>query len=147
MTDEATIGCDEDGQPLDAIQTDLRRRLFWICTSLELGLAHSLGRPSTFGTTHDHIDIKPFLEVDDRYITPAGVRSGSPTSMKKRLAMHFMRMRLLQLEIRRTLYMKKRPWPTSDSDPWFAQMEAKMDAWMSACPRGDEGTGPGETWY
>ena len=147
MTDEATIGLDEHGQPLDAIQTDLRRRLFWIITSLELGLAHSLGRPSTFGTTHDHINVKPFLEVDDRYITLAGVRPGSPISPKKRLAMHFMRMRLLQLEIRRTLYMKKRPSPTDDSDPWFTQMEEKIWAWMAACPRGDEGTGPGETWY
>ena len=146
MTDEATIGHDRLGRPLDAIETDLRRRMFWICTSLELGLAHSLGRPSAFGTTHDHIDIKEFLPVDDTFIKSTGVVQGSPPSMKKRIAMHFMKMRLLQLEIRRTLYMQKRQTPVNDMDPWFVQMEAKMNDWVSSSPRNDEGSGISEVW-
>ena len=146
MTDEATIGCDRSGRPLDAIQTDLRRRMFWICMSLELGLAHSLGRPSAFGTSHDHIDVQPFSTVDDRFIKPSGVVPGSPPSMKKRIAMHFMKMRLLQLEIRRTLYMRKRQSPVNDADPWFVQMEAKINDWVSSSPRNDEGSGISEVW-
>ena len=101
MTEEATVACDGDGQPLDVLEADLRRRLFWICTSMELGLAHSLGRPSALGTPHDHIDVKPFLTVDDCHITKHGIHEGSPPCTKKLIAMHFMKMRLLQLEIRR----------------------------------------------
>lgn len=37
------------------------------------GLAHSLGRPSAFGTTYDHIDVGFFEAVDDCYINPDGV--------------------------------------------------------------------------
>lgn len=146
MTDEATIACDMNGNPLSVVEADMRRRLYWICSSTELGLAHSLGRPSAFGTTHDHSDISPFLIIDDEYITPVGVKPGSPHSLKKQTAMHFMKMRLLQLEIRRTLYMNKRQSPTTDDDPWFSQMEVKINNWMSSSPRSDGRSGLSETW-
>ena len=48
--------------------------------------------------------------------------------MKKWIAVHFFKMRMLQLEIRRTLYLRKRPEPRSDTDPWFIQMDAKLQA-------------------
>ena len=146
MTDEATIVCDETGRPLDPIEVDLRRRLFWICLSMELGLAHSLGRPSAFAMSHARVDVQPFLLVDDKYITSSGVTPGSPVSMKKSISMHFIRMRLLQLEIRRTLYLRKRQSPANDSDLWFKHMEAKLDDWLDSCPRDDEGSGMSETW-
>ena len=147
MTDEATVDRDETGEPLDAVESDLRRRLFWITFSMELGLAHSLGRPSAFSISHDHVDMNPFFMVDDKNIRPTGVVPGSPISMKKRIAMHFQRMRLLQLEIRRTLYLCKRPTPVDDSDPWFFQMEAKLNEWMANCPKNDEGSGIGHYWW
>jgi hypothetical protein len=146
ITDEATITCDDNNQPLDSIEIDLRRRLYWICLSMEFGLAHSLGRPSAFAVTYDHIDIQPFLMVDDQYITTSGIIPGSPLSMKKRISMHFIKMRLLQLEIRHTLYRRKRKTPANDQDPWFIQMEAKIEDWLASCPRNDEGSGISEIW-
>ena len=146
MTDESTLPYDSFGNRLNAIEIDLRRRMFWIITSMELGLAHSLGRPSAFGITHDHIDIKPFLPIDDKDLLPEGARPRSQPSMKKKIAMHFMKMRLLQLEVRRTLYMRKRPAPVDDEDPWFAEMEAKMNDWMASSPKNDEGSGLSEIW-
>ena len=147
LTEEATITCDDRGEPLDTLEVDLRRRLFWIIASMELGLAHSLGRPSALGISHDHIDIKPFLTVDDIHITRQGIHEGSQQSMKKCIALHFMKMRLLQLEIRKTLYMRKRPPPKNDCDPWFKKMEAKIRDWIASSPRYDEGSGLSKEWY
>ena len=146
ITEEETIARDEVGTPLDPLHVDMRRRLFWIILSMEYGLSHSLGRPNTFGTTPDHINVKFFETVDDRYITPRGVQPGSPPSMKKRIAIHFFKMRLLQSEMRRKLYLRKRDEPKDDQDPWFVNMEAKLEHWRESSPRNDEGSGLDETW-
>jgi hypothetical protein len=147
ITDEATIAQSSDGRQLNCLEVDMRRRLFWIITSMEYGLAHSLGRPNAFCVSHDHIDVKFFEMVDDRFITPEGVVPGSPTIMKKCIVIHFLKMRLLQAEIRRTLYLKKRPTPVDDQDPWFTEMLAKLDNWVTSCPKNDEGSGLSELWY
>ena len=146
LTDEATIERDRAGKSFDTIEADLRRRLFWTCLSMELGLAHMLGRPSSFATTHDHIDVAKFLLVDDAYIRPEGVVPGTPISTKKLIAAHFIGMRLLQLEIRRTLYLRKRPFPMNDSHPWFRQMESKIQHWMANCPSSNEESGYNNFW-
>ena len=147
ITEEATImSTNERHTRPDKIQIDMRRRLFWVITSMEFGLAHSLGRPSAFGTTYDHINVKFFETVDDQFITPAGVIHGSPPSIKKRLAIHFFKMRLLQAEIRRKLYLRRRPQPTSDQDPWFQEMMGKLNHWRHSAPNDDEGSGLSDKW-
>lgn len=146
ITEEATI-VPANNPRVNAIDVDMRRRLFWIITSMELGLAHSLGRPSAFGTTYDHIDVGFFEAVDDKYITSKGVIPGSPPCIKKRIAIHFFRMRLLQAEIRCKLYLRKGPEPNSDQDPWFHEMAAKLKQWRDSAPKDDEGTGLSDVWY
>lgn len=143
ITDEATIAHPR----LNPLEVDMRRRLFWIITSMEFGLAHSLGRPSAFGTGPDYINVSFFEAVDDRYITSAGVLPNSPQSIKKLIAIHFFKMRLLQAEIRRKLYLKKRSEPRSDQDQWFLAMEKKLRDWRAAVPQNDEGSGLSETWF
>lgn len=143
ITDEATIA----HPGLDPLEVDMRRRLFWIITSMEFGLAHSLGRPSAFGTGPDYINVSFFEAVDDRYISSAGVSPNSPQSMKKLIAIHFFKMRLLQAEIRRKLYLKKRSEPRSDQDQWFLAMEKKLNDWRASVPKNDEGSGLSETWF
>lgn len=51
------------------------------------------------------------------------------------------------MEIRRTLYLNKRDAPVSDQDPWFLQMEDKMEHWVVTCPKNDGGSGLSEKWY
>lgn len=143
ITDEATI----THPRLDPLEVDMRRRLFWIITSMEFGLAHSLGRPSAFGTGPNYVNVGFFEAVDDQYITSAGVLPNSPQSIKKLIAIHFFRMRLLQAEIRRKLYLKKRLEPRSDQDQWFLAMEKKLSDWRAAVPQDDEGSGLSETWF
>ena len=146
ITDEASISCSKTGITYNVLEIDMRRRLFWIITSMEFGLAHSLGRPSSFAITHDHINVNFFLAVDDHCITSSGVLPGSLPSMKKLIAIHFFKMRLLQAEIRRKLYLNKRAAPKDDQDPWFVQMKEKLEQWRSESPKKDEGSGFSEVW-
>ncbi|KAL9597273.1 MAG: hypothetical protein Q9219_005254 [cf. Caloplaca sp. 3 TL-2023] len=149
LTQEATIDSADPrtGVPPNALEVDMRRRMLWIIYSMETGLAHSLGRPSAFGCTFDYVDVKPFESVDDEYICKEGVVSGCPRSMKKRVAIHFLSMRFLQLEIRKRLYLKERPLPKDDQDPWFHAMEEKLRRWMDSAPREDGGSGLDEVWF
>ena len=148
ITEEATIAPVINQQPkFSALEIDMRRRMFWIVTSMEFGLAHSLGRPSAFGTTFDHINVRWFEPVDDRFITNSGVTHGCPRTIKKCIAKHFFEMRLLQAEIRRKLYLKKRSKPQSDQDPWFQEIQAKLEDWLVTGPREDEESGLSETWF
>lgn len=147
ITEEATIAPVDRKPQFNALEIDMRRRLFWVITSMEFGLAHSLGRPSSFGVGPDHVNVNFFEAVDDLYISPAGVFPGSPQSPKKLIATHFFKMRLLQAEIRFQLYLKKRPEPKSDTDPWFIAMEKKLTDWRSSIPQNDEGSGFSKVWF
>ncbi|OQV06262.1 Fungal Zn2-Cys6 binuclear cluster domain-containing protein isoform 2 [Cladophialophora immunda] len=108
LCEEETIHRPPSGARPNALEVDMRRRLFWIITSMEYGLAHSLGRPSAFGVTVDNINVNFFELCDDKYISADGLLPGHHPIMKKCISIHFFKMRLLQAEIRRTLYLKKR---------------------------------------
>lgn len=146
LTEERTITKGPNGEDLDPLEVDMRRRLFWIVTSMELGLSHSLGRPSCYSVSHDHVRVKFFELVDDKYITPDGIIPGGKPILRKCLAVHFLKMRLLQLEIRRTLYLNKRDTPVDDQDPWFQQMLDKLDHWVASCPKKAHDSGLSEYW-
>ena len=146
LCEEKTIKEYPSGNRFNVLEVDMRRRLFWIITSMEYGLAHSLGRPSAFGITVDHIDVEFFELCDDRYITANGLMPGHYPVMKKCISVHFLKMRLLQAEVRRTLYLKKRDAPLNDQDPWFFYMHNKVDDWVKSCPKNDEGSGLSEIW-
>lgn len=147
LCEEETILRPPSGSRPNALEIDMRRRLFWIITSMEYGLSHSLGRPSAFGVTVDNINVGFFELCDDRFISPDGLLPGHHPIMKKCIAIHFLKMRLLQAEIRRTLYLKKRDTPTQETDPWFHSMLQKIDDWVRDCPKNDEGSGLSETWF
>lgn len=143
---ESTVVRSPSGAPLNPLEIDMRRRLFWIVLSMEYGLSHSLGRPSSFSVHHDFIDVKFFEMVDDKYITAEGIIPGGVPILPKCIAIHFFKMRLLQSEIRRTLYLNKRETPLDDQDPWFSQMLCKLDYWVASCPKKDGGSGLSATW-
>ncbi len=129
LADEKTI----DLGVHDPLTLDMRRRLSWIVTNFELGLSQSMGRPNGFAKTDDFVDIRWFETAADANISENGIAPGPPDE-KKLVAIHFCKMRLLQAEIRRTLYEMKRPEPKNAHHPWFAEMEAEMDKWLSSSP-------------
>lgn len=134
LTEEKTIISGVSLGMVNPLQLDMRRRLSWIILSMEFGLAHSMGRPNAFATGQDHVDVGFFEPIDDDYITADGILPG-PVSEKKTVAIHFLRMRLLQAEIRRVLYQKKRPEPKNEDHPWYKQMEQKLQGWVDVCPQ------------
>lgn len=146
LTEEATITKSPCGVALNPLETDMRRRLFWIVVSMEFGLSHSLGRPSCYSVTHDNVDVNFFELVDDRYITTEGITPGAKPVLPKCIAVHFFKMRLLQLEVRRALYLNRCETPVDDQDPWFSKMLSKIDHWMATCPKHDDGSGLNVKW-
>lgn len=148
LNEEKTITRGQRDGSASVLEIDLRRRMFWCIMVMEYGLAHSIGRPSMLATGQDHLDVGWFETCDDQYITPEGIDPAAPRpTLKKWIAIHFFKMRLLQLEIRRKLYQKKRAEPRDDNDAWFVQMEAKLTAWRDAAPSNDEGTGLDRKWF
>ncbi|GAB7364385.1 hypothetical protein MBLNU230_g4928t1 [Neophaeotheca triangularis] len=136
-----------DGR-IDVLEVDMRRRIFWCILVMECGLSHSLGRPCILATNQDHIDVGWFETCDDKYITPEGIDPAAHRPLlSKWVSIHFFKMRLLQLEIRRKLYQKKRPEPKNDQHEWFIQMQAKLSAWVDASPNQDEGSGIDKRWF
>lgn len=147
LCEEKTIMQGVNGRPPSLLEIDMRRRLFWCVMVMEYGLAHALGRPSCFASNLTHFDVKWFELVDDSYITKDGIQEGAPKSLKKWIAMHFFKMRMLQLEIRRKLYQKKRDSPKDETDPWFEYMEKKIVDWKNATIDTDAGAGVDKAWY
>lgn len=144
--EEKTIMRGKGGANADFLEVDMRRRLFWCVFVMECGLNHALGRPVSLATGQEHLDVGWFETCSDEYITPQGVLPGAQPTLKKWICIHFFKMRLLQLEIRRKLYLQKRPTPENDQDPWFQQMNAKLEAWRDASPDNDAGSGLNKAW-
>ncbi|KAI1482023.1 fungal-specific transcription factor domain-containing protein [Daldinia eschscholtzii] len=129
LADEKTISLGVS----DPLTLDMRRRLSWIVSNLELGMAHVMGRPNGFAKSDDINDVRFFETVNDANIREDGIIPGPPDE-RKLVAIHFCKMRQLQAEIRRILYEKKYPEPKDDRHPWFGVMEAKMDQWLKESP-------------
>jgi hypothetical protein len=143
LGDEKTITSGYSVGLVDPLTLDMRRRLSWVVTGMEFGLAHGMGRPSGFAKGNDLTDVKFFEAVADENITEEGIKPGPPCE-KKLVAIHFCKMRICQAEIRRVLYEKKRPEPNQDDHPWFAQMEQKIKEWLDSVPEQPEWCKP---WY
>ncbi|KAL0260576.1 hypothetical protein SLS55_004265 [Diplodia seriata] len=146
LNEEKTVVLGKGGKLADPLEVDMRRRVFWCILTMDLGLAHSLGRPAIMATRQEHFDLQFFSMAEDHFIQPTGILPAQPC-LKKWIAIHFFRMRLLQLEIRRKLYQKKRAEPKDDQDPWFQQMEAKLIAWRDTSPEVDGGSGLNKVWF
>lgn len=144
---ERTIAVAKDGSQLDALQIDMRRRLYWCIFVMESGLSHALGRPDAMAVDRRNLDVGFFQTCSDEHITPQGITPSAPRIIKKWIAIHFFKLRLLQLEIREMLYLRKRETPTSDKDPWFTEMLAKMQAWRDVSPDNDEGIALDKVWF
>lgn len=138
LDSEKTMNMPEES----ARTVDMKRRMAWIVTGLEYGFSHIMGRPNGFSKGDDRMEVGFFSGVDDQYITEEGIDPGAPPSEKKAVAIHFAKMRLLQAEIRRVLYEKKRPEPKTEGHPWFVQMEQKIKDWLDTVPEQPAWCGP-----
>lgn len=139
LADEKTISLGAN----DPMTLDMRRRLSWIVSTMELGLAYSMGRPSGFAKTNDINDVRFFETVSDANISQNGIIPGPPDE-RKLVSIHFCKMRQHQAEIRRVLYERKHAEPKDNRHPWFADMESKIDRWLKETPENPPWCKP---WY
>ena len=146
LHEEKTIARGPGGRPADPLEVDMRRRLFWSLLTMDYGLSHSLGRPAHIAVRRQHIDVNFAELVDDIYITREGVKPAPQASLKKWIGIHFYKMRLLQLEIRKKLYQRKTDEPKDDQHPWFAEIQTKIEAWRDTSPEMDGGSGLNKVW-
>ncbi|KAF5025014.1 hypothetical protein F66182_2882 [Fusarium sp. NRRL 66182] len=140
LANEKTIST---GYNPSAKTIDMRRRIVWTVAAMEYGLAHSMGRPNSFATGDDRLDVEFFATVEDENITDQGIQSGPP-SERKLVAIHFYKMRMCQAEIRRTLYEKKKAEPKNDLHPWYARVEKMNKEWLDTSPTSPEWCKP---WF
>ncbi|OAL03760.1 hypothetical protein IQ06DRAFT_314515 [Phaeosphaeriaceae sp. SRC1lsM3a] len=147
LHEEKTITLGPGGRRADPLEIDMRRRLFWSLLTMDYGLSHSLGRPAHFATRREHIDVNFGELVDDVFITKEGIKPAPQASLKKWIGIHFYKMRLLQLEIRKMLYQRKKAEPKDDQHPWFAEMQSKIEAWRDTSPEMDGGSGLNKVWF
>ncbi|KAF1928092.1 uncharacterized protein M421DRAFT_101442 [Didymella exigua CBS 183.55] len=147
LHEEKTITRGPGGQPADPLEVDMRRRLFWSLLTMDYGLSHSLGRPAHYAARRQHIDVNFSELVDDVYITKEGIKPAPQASLKKWIGIHFYKMRLLQLEIRKKLYQRKTAEPQDDQHPWFAEIQSKIEAWRDTSPEMDGGSGLNKVWF
>lgn len=147
LHEEKTISMGPGGRCADPLEIDMRRRIFWSILTMDYGLSHSLGRPAHFATRREHIDVGFSELVDDVYITRQGIKPAPQPSLKKWIGIHFYKMRMLQLEIRKMLYQKKKAEPKDDQHPWFAEMQSKIEAWRDTSPEMDGGSGLNKVWF
>ncbi|KAF3052577.1 hypothetical protein E8E11_008578 [Didymella keratinophila] len=147
LHEEKTVTRGPGGRPADPLEVDMRRRLFWSLLTMDYGLSHSLGRPAHFAARRQHIDVNFSELVDDVYITREGIKPAPQASLKKWIGIHFYKMRLLQLEIRKKLYQRKTDEPQDDQHPWFAEIQGKIEAWRDTSPEMDGGSGLNKVWF
>ncbi|KAH6613920.1 fungal-specific transcription factor domain-containing protein [Boeremia exigua] len=147
LHEEKTVTRGSGGRPADPLEVDMRRRLFWSLLTMDYGLSHSLGRPAHFAARRQHIDVGFAELVDDVYITREGIKPAPQASLKKWIGIHFYKMRLLQLEIRKMLYQRKTDEPRDDQHPWFAEIQSKIEAWRDTSPEMDGGSGLNKVWF
>ena len=143
LDSEKTITAGVDYGMVDPLTLDMKRRLAWAVASLEFGLAHSMGRPNGFSKGNDLMDVQFFNTVDDDKVREDGIQPGHPSD-KKLVSIHFCRMSLLQAEIRRILYERKRQAPNDENHPWFTEIEHRMEEWLDASPENPAWCKP---WY
>ncbi|UPX18688.1 uncharacterized protein EKO05_0008980 [Ascochyta rabiei] len=147
LHEEKTVTRGPGGRPADPLEVDMRRRLFWSLLTMDYGLSHSLGRPAHFAARREHIDVNFAELVDDVYISRERISPAPQASLKKWIGIHFYKMRLLQLEIRKKLYQRKTDEPQDDQHPWFAEMQNKIEAWRDTSPDMDGGSGLNKVWF
>ncbi|KAF2871916.1 fungal-specific transcription factor domain-containing protein, partial [Massariosphaeria phaeospora] len=108
----------------NCLKTQIRRRVFWCCYSLDRAVAVSLGRPQ--GISDGDIDVEFPLDIDDINVTPLG------TAMSA--AIHTLRLRRIWAKIQRSIY----PQVSGDADatrPCLIDgLKRELDDWLDSSP-------------
>lgn len=117
-------------------ETDLRRRLFWCCYSLDRQICVYLNRP--FGIPEESINVQFPSLLDDSFITPESLETTQiPVnhSSYKNVAISMFKVRLLQAELQSILHEKKEiPRRFLTFQDWLTDISIRLDNWINTVP-------------
>lgn len=114
-----------ESEGLDALQTDMRRRLFWMAYCLDKHICVALQCPISIPDRT--ILASDFSIYDDSGITPAGIIANTPAS--KAPAVHWLEYRRLHSDMVEVHFHAKPLRPGQTWDSWVADMEISLSDW------------------
>ncbi|OWZ74365.1 hypothetical protein J008_00034 [Cryptococcus neoformans] len=120
------------GNSRTAIETDIRRRVFWIAYSCDRDLGMALGRPPAI--QDEWVTAQFPSDLDDSLITTDGLLPGPP-SPPKQTAIHLFRIRKLQSSIIFRLYASGQT-VRNPANEWLTDIQHLIEGWNDQKPRG-----------
>ncbi|RVD87004.1 uncharacterized protein DFL_005253 [Arthrobotrys flagrans] len=124
------------GTPLNVLEDEMRKRVFWIGVSIDVGISAKLNRP--IGVLLSDYDVEYPARIEDEYITEAGFTQEplSPTSDGRcsfDVAFGLIKCAEFTIEIHTKLYSAQKP-PSDEYQPFVDYMEAQMTSWKDNLP-------------
>ncbi|KAE8537650.1 hypothetical protein D1P53_005706 [Cryptococcus gattii VGV] len=121
-----------------AIETDIRRRVFWIAYSCDRDLGMALGRPPAI--QDEWVTAQFPSDLDDSLITIDGLLPGAP-SPSKQTAIHLFRIRKLQSSIIFRLYASGQT-VRNPTNEWLADIQHSIEEWNDQKPHNNPTSSP-----
>ncbi|RDW70415.1 hypothetical protein BP5796_08812 [Coleophoma crateriformis] len=124
---------------IDPLRTEMRKRVFWCAYGIDRAASMTLGRP--FGIPDQEIDIEYPLDIDEAFVTAAGVLSEPRTSVSEpptsmSAAIHTFQLRRIWSQIHNSLYSSL-DHDDSNSSSRLAQIEYlrnELTQWRDTTP-------------
>lgn len=119
----------------DALELDMRRRLFWVTYKMDRLLSQALGRPPSIPDGYISVPLPSSLHDVDIHSNDFGPLTGEPCSYKA-VFLHTTKLRQLQSEILDCTYGLHRPDGTLNVPPpeWFDDCFERLKEWLATSP-------------
>ncbi|OWZ73938.1 hypothetical protein AYX14_00664 [Cryptococcus neoformans] len=118
---------------LDALELDMRRRLFWCTYKMDRLLSQSLGRPPSIPDGFVNVPLPSNLHDIDIHAGHYGPLTGEPCSYKA-VFLHTTKLRQLQSEILFNTYGVHGSTGRLPSDEWFDDCYGRLKHWLKTAP-------------
>ncbi|KAK6340170.1 hypothetical protein TWF730_001938 [Orbilia blumenaviensis] len=124
------------GAPLNVLEDEMRKRVFWTGVSIDVGISAKLNRP--IGVFPSDYDVEYPARIEDEYITEAGfTQEPLPINAEGRCSFDvvfgLIKCAEFTIEIHTKLYSAQKP-HSSAYQPFVDYMEAQMTGWKDNLP-------------
>ncbi|WVN90538.1 uncharacterized protein L203_105775 [Cryptococcus depauperatus CBS 7841] len=118
---------------LDALELDMRRRLFWCTYKMDRLLSQSLGRPPSIPDGFIKVPLPSVLHDNDIRSGDFGTSFGEPCPYKA-IFIHTIKLRQLQSEILFNTYGVHGSNGKIPNEEWFEDCHKRLEDWLNSTP-------------
>ncbi|KAF2761961.1 hypothetical protein EJ05DRAFT_190961 [Pseudovirgaria hyperparasitica] len=137
---------------LDAIQLELRKRVFWVLRTMDTYVTSMLGFPRTLG--EENVDQEMPIALEDHFITTSGIiAEGQSSSIQSNMGPVNAHTRLIKImaQTLRQIYPSKRPSSSVNfaygvSPTSVSQIESELEQWFEDLSRSDNTSVPSSSF-